>query len=139
MINGLNMNNNKNTISSIGRRKTSIAKVFLEDGNGNIVINEKPYEIYFSSLKIDREKIKKSLLLLNINNFVNITVFVKGGGIFSQMEAISLAIAKSVCKLNNEYRILLNKYSFLKSDSRMKERRKYGLKKARKGSQYSKR
>lgn len=133
------MNNNKNTISSIGRRKTSIAKVFLEDGNGNIVINEKPYEIYFSSLKIDREKIKKSLLLLNINNFVNITVFVKGGGIFSQMEAISLAIAKSVCKLNNEYRILLNKYSFLKSDSRMKERRKYGLKKARKGSQYSKR
>lgn len=139
MINGLNMNNNINTISSIGRRKTSIAKVFLEDGNGNIIINEKPYEIYFSSLKIDREKIKKSLLLLNINNFVNITVFVKGGGIFSQMEAISLAIAKSVCKLNNEYRTLLNKYSFLKSDSRMKERRKYGLKKARKGSQYSKR
>lgn len=133
------MNNNINTISSIGRRKTSIAKVFLEDGNGNIIINEKPYEIYFSSLKIDREKIKKSLLLLNINNFVNITVFVKGGGIFSQMEAISLAIAKSVCKLNNEYRTLLNKYSFLKSDSRMKERRKYGLKKARKGSQYSKR
>ena len=139
MINGLNMTNNKNTISSIGRRKTSIAKIFLEDGNGNIVINEKPYEIYFSSLKIDREKIKKSLLLLNINNFVNITVFVKGGGIFSQMEAISLAIAKSICKLNNKYRILLNKYSFLKSDSRMKERRKYGLKKARKGSQYSKR
>lgn len=133
------MNNYKNIISSIGRRKTSIAKVFLRNGNGNIIINEKPYEIYFSSLSRDREKIKKALLLLNINNFFNITVFVKGGGIFSQLEAISLAISKSVCKLDNKYRILLNKYSFLKSDSRIKERRKYGLKKARKGSQYSKR
>ena len=133
------MNNEKNIISSIGRRKTSVAKVFLINGNGNIIVNEKPYEIYFSSLNRDREKIKKSLVLLNINNFFNIIVFVKGGGVFSQLEAISLAIAKSVCQLNNKYRVLLNKYSFLNSDSRIKERRKYGLKKARKGSQYSKR
>ena len=135
------MNNNTNIVSSLGRRKTSIAKVFLKtgNGNGNIIINEKPYEIYFSSLKTDCEKIKKSLTLVNLTNNVNIIVFVKGGGIFSQMEATSLAIAKSVSKLNNTYRQLLNRYSFLKSDSRIKERRKYGLKKARKGSQYSKR
>lgn len=139
MTNGLNMNNNKNIISSIGRRKTSIAKIFLENGDGNIIVNQKPYEIYFSNLSTDREIIKKPLLLLNIINSVNITAFVKGGGIFSQIEAISLAISKSLCKLNNNYRLLLNRYSFLKSDSRMKERRKYGLKKARKGSQYSKR
>lgn len=132
------MSNNK-IISSIGRRKTSIAKVFLKNGNGHIIINEKPFEVYFSGLNTDRDKIKNSLLLLNLSNFFNIIIFVKGGGILSQMEAVSLAIAKSVCQLDKKYRPILNRYSFLKSDSRMKERRKYGLKKARKGSQYSKR
>jgi small subunit ribosomal protein S9 len=123
----------------IGKRKTSVAKVFLEEGSGIIKINEKLFEDFFSGVVEEREMIKNPLVLVNLNNKYDIFISVKGGGITSQMDAIRLAIAKAICMINDSYRPILNQSLFLRRDSRIKERRKYGLKKARKASQYSKR
>jgi small subunit ribosomal protein S9 len=127
------------TYSGIGKRKTSIAKIFLKEGNGLITVNNKPFEIAFVSLKEERELIKTPLLLLNLNNLYDIDIKVKGGGMISQLEAIKLGISKALCTLNPSYRPQLHNELFLRRDSRIKERRKYGLKKARKAPQYSKR
>jgi len=125
--------------SGLGKRKTSIAKVFLQKGNGSIKVNNLPFENSFSSLKEEREIIKNPLLLLNINNQYDIDIKIKGGGFNSQLKAIQLAISKAICSIDNSYRPILNQELYLRRDSRIKERRKYGLKKARKASQYSKR
>ena len=123
----------------IGKRKTSVAKVFLEEGSGIIKINEKNFDAFFAGVKEECEMIKNPLILVNLNNKYDISILVKGGGISSQMDAIRLAISKAICTINNDYRPILNQSLFLRRDSRIKERRKYGLKKARKASQYSKR
>lgn len=125
--------------SGIGKRKTSIAKIFLKEGNGLITVNNKPFEVAFVSLKEERELIKTPLLLLNLNNLYDIDIKVKGGGIISQLEAIKLGISKALCTVNPSYRPQLHNELFLRRDSRIKERRKYGLRKARKAPQYSKR
>jgi small subunit ribosomal protein S9 len=83
--------------------------------------------------------IKNPLIVTNLNNTYDITVSIHGGGITAQLEAIRLAISKAICQIDNNYRATLNQTSLLSRDSRIKERRKYGLKKARKASQYSKR
>jgi small subunit ribosomal protein S9 len=133
------MENQENFYTAIGKRKTSVAKVFLKKGSGEITINQKNFEDFFSSLAQEREKIKKPFLVTDLENQYDVIVFVKGGGLSSQMDAICLALSKSICLINNTYRSILNKNFFLRRDSRIKERRKYGLKKARKASQYSKR
>jgi len=97
------------------------------------------FEKSFLSLKEDRELLKTPLILVNLNTFYDIDIKVKGGGINSQLEAVKLGISKAICTINNEYRSILNQQLLLRRDSRIKERRKYGLKKARKASQYSKR
>jgi len=125
--------------TGIGKRKTSVAKIFLKEGNGLITVNNKPFEIAFISLKEERELIKNPLILVNLNNNYDIDIKVKGGGISSQLEAIQLAIAKAICTINESFRSQLNQKLFLRRDSRIKERRKYGLRKARKAPQYSKR
>lgn len=125
--------------TGIGKRKTAVAKVFLKEGSGNISINEKSFEDFFAGVKEEREAIKNPFLTVNLLNQYDFTAKVKGGGISAQMDAIRLAIAKAICTINQEYRPLLKKNLFLRRDSRIKERRKYGLKKARKASQYSKR
>ena len=125
--------------TGLGKRKTSVAKVYLKDGSGIITINQKTFEDFFSGVVEEREKLKNPLLLVNLNNKYDISISVKGGGISSQMEAIRLAISKSICQISNEYRKILNQDLLLRRDSRIKERRKYGLKKARKASQFSKR
>ena len=130
---------NETIYTAVGKRKTSVAKVFLKEGSGKIVINQKPFDIFFASLKEQCEKIKKPLILNNIENQYDLSVQVKGGGVTSQLEAIQLAIAKSICEMNPEYRQILGKNGLLRRDSRIKERRKYGLRKARKAPQYSKR
>lgn len=122
-----------------GKRKTSIAKVQLEKGSGAIVINKKTFDSYFSGLLDERDKIKTPFVLANMNNEYNIHAQVSGGGISSQLDAICLAVAKALCLVKAEYRNIFNKNLLLRRDSRIKERRKYGLKKARKASQYSKR
>lgn len=133
------MNTELNFYSAIGKRKTSVAKVFLQKGSGKITINEKMLEAFFSGLADERDKIKNPFLLVNLNNQYDVSILVKGGGISSQLDAICLGIAKAISKIRKEYRVILNKNLLLRRDSRIKERRKYGLKKARKASQYSKR
>lgn len=133
------MNNSNIFYEGLGKRKTSVAKVFLKEGSGLITINQKSFEDFFQSLTNERELIKSPLILVNLNNKYDISIQVKGGGVTAQLEAIQLAISKAICTINNEFRPILNQSLFLRRDSRIKERRKYGLKKARKASQYSKR
>ena len=125
--------------TGIGKRKTSVAKVFLKEGSGTIKVNNKLFEDFFAGVGEERELLKNPFILVNVSNKYDLDVKVKGGGISSQMDAIRLAIAKELCTINNEYRQIFNENLLLRRDSRIKERRKYGLKKARKASQYSKR
>jgi small subunit ribosomal protein S9 len=129
----------ENLINGIGKRKTSVAKVFLKEGIGKIIVNEKNWEDFFAGIDEEKELIKKPFLLLKLTTEYDLIIKVKGGGISSQLDAIKLAISKALCKVSNEYRPILNQNLLLRRDSRIKERRKYGLKKARKASQYSKR
>lgn len=125
--------------TGLGKRKTSVAKVFLKEGEGIIEVNNKTPEVFFSGANYEIDMIKTPLVLFNLNNKYDMKIEVKGGGLTGQLEAIRLAISKALISLNQEYRPLLKQNLFLRRDSRIKERRKYGLKKARKASQYSKR
>lgn len=125
--------------TGIGKRKTSVAKVFLSEGSGNIKVNNKGFEEFFSGIGEERELVKNPFVLVNLVNKYDLDVKVQGGGISSQLDAIRLAIAKALCSINLEYREIFNQNLLLRRDSRIKERRKYGLKKARKASQFSKR
>jgi len=130
---------NNQVYTGLGKRKTSVAKVFLKEGQGNIQVNNKKFEDFFSGLPEEKEMINNPFILVNLTNKYDLEIKVKGGGISSQMDAIRLAIAKAICTINPENRVVLNQNLLLRRDSRIKERRKYGLKKARKASQYSKR
>ncbi len=123
----------------LGKRKTSIAKVCLKSGTGNILINQKHINLFFDSIGDEKEMIKRPLVLLNVQNQFDLFIQVKGGGTNSQLDAIILALSKALSLLNSDYKKILNQHLLLRRDSRIKERRKYGLKKARKASQYSKR
>lgn len=129
----------KLTYSGIGKRKTSVAKVFLTEGSGIITVNNKEFKEYFLGIGEEGEIIKNPLILVNLNNKYDLHIIVKGGGVTGQLEAIQLAISKAICLINKDYRTIFNQNLLLRRDSRIKERRKYGLKKARKASQYSKR
>lgn len=133
------MEQKNETYIGLGKRKTAIAKVFLKEGKGEININDVPFDLAFPSLKQEKEIIKNPLTLLNIRNNYDISIKVKGGGMSAQLEAIQLAISKALCTIQTSYRPQLHEELFLRRDSRIKERRKYGLKKARKAPQYSKR
>jgi small subunit ribosomal protein S9 len=130
---------NNQVYTGLGKRKTSVAKVFLKEGKGSIQVNNKTFEDFFSGLPEEKEMINNPFILVNLSNKYDLDIKVKGGGISSQMDAIRLAISKAICTINIENRIILNQNLLLRRDSRIKERRKYGLKKARKASQYSKR
>ena len=133
------MTTTTNFYSGLGKRKTSVAKVFLTEGSGIIKINKKTFEDFFSGIGEEKELIKTPFILVNLNNQYDLEIQVQGGGITSQLEAIRLAIAKAICTINSEHRQIFKQKLLLRRDSRIKERRKYGLKKARKASQYSKR
>jgi len=131
--------NNNNEYTGLGKRKTSVAKVFLKTGTGNITINNKSFDEFFKGINEEAEIIKSPFVLANLINSYDVNIHVKGGGNSSQIDAIKLAIAKAICSINPEHRVVLGQNLLLRRDSRIKERRKYGLKKARKASQYSKR
>lgn len=133
------MNNLINLHTGIGKRKTSVAKIFLTEGSGIITVNNKLFDQFFAGVAEERELIKMPFILVNLTNQYDMKIQVKGGGISSQLDAIRLGIAKAICTIKTEYRQILNQKLLLRRDSRIKERRKYGLKKARKASQYSKR
>lgn len=123
----------------LGRRKTATARVRLHpDGEGRIVVNGKVYDEYFGR-EFDRLNVKAPLELTETDGQFNVTVLVKGGGITGQSEAILMGVARALLKVNPEYRPTLSKAGMLTRDSRMKERKKPGLKRARKAPQYTKR
>jgi len=124
---------------AVGRRKTSTAKITYKLGTGQIFINNKLDNLYF---QYNVEYIKNSkipLVKLNLLEKYDIFIFVKGGGLQSQSSSIKLAISRIISFISNIYRQPLKKRTFLTQDSRCKERKKYGLKKARKAPQFSKR
>jgi small subunit ribosomal protein S9 len=133
------MINTTTLYTGIGKRKTSVAKVFLVEGSGKITINNKNIDDFFKAVGEESERLKNPFILVDLTNKYDVNVKVHGGGIYSQLDAVLLAIVKAICAINIEYRPTFNQQLLLRRDSRIKERRKYGLKKARKASQYSKR
>ena len=133
------MNKNKNKyFEAVGRRKTSVARVRIYEEPGEIIVNEKLIGEYFKTE--DQRKIAKDALsLLNLYQKNKVTAKIKGGGIHSQAEALRHGIARAMLKIDQNFRPTLKKEGFLKRDPRMKERRKFGLKKARKAPQWAKR
>lgn len=121
-----------------GRRKTSVAQVRLLPGNGKFTINKRDIEDYFNyeTLKIVA---KSPLVLTETEGSFDIIVKVEGGGYTGQAGAVRHGIARALLEVDPEYRPVLKKAGFLTRDPRMKERKKYGLKKARRSPQFSKR
>lgn len=121
-----------------GRRKTSVARVRLYPGTGDIVINDKPLEEYFVR-EIDRFQVRAPLRATNMLGQFNVMVKVMGGGIAGQAGAVRHGIARALLVANPDLRPVLRKGGFLTRDPRQKERKKPGLKRARKAPQYTKR
>lgn len=129
---------NKLAYIGTGRRKTSVARVRLVPGEGKFNINGKNLNEYFSR-EVCVENIKKPLILTQTELQFDVIVNVNGGGISGQSGAIAHGISRALLQANDEYKPILKKAGLLTRDPRMKERKKYGLKKARKAPQYSKR
>ena len=123
----------------IGKRKQAIARVFLISGKGNLVINKISGNKYLQYNDTYLNRVWASLKELNLEKQFDIIVLVKGGGLTGQADAIQLGVARQLCKLDKNNRAILKPFGFLTRDSRIKERKKYGLRKARKAPQYSKR
>lgn len=123
----------------LGRRKSATARARLYTGKGKLTINDKPASEYLSDNTTYLAEITDPLALVNMQKNFDITVMVKGGGIAGQVDAIKLAIAKALTAGHADLRSTLKKAEFLKRDSREKERKKYGLRSARKREQFSKR
>jgi small subunit ribosomal protein S9 len=128
----------KSVFYGTGRRKCSIAKVRLVSGQGNIIVNGKPVLDYFGR-KVLELTVKQPLALTATDGKYDILASVHGGGISGQAGAVRHGIARALLKVEDEFRTPLKKAGLLTRDPRMKERRKYGLKKARKAPQFSKR
>lgn len=128
----------KNNLYATGKRKNSIARVWLiPNGNGEIKVNKKDLNKYFSRPLLNM-LIKKPFETINNINF-GVNVSVKGGGLSGQAGAIKLAISKALVNYDSKFRVALRKEGLLTRDSRVVERKKYGRKKARKSFQFSKR
>ena len=125
-------------IHKIGRRKTSVARVYLSKGKDKFVINGKDYKDYFPTTSLQYKIIQPFKLTDNLGKY-DLSVNVYGGGITGQVEAIRLAISRALCEISDENRPLLKKEGLLTRDPRMVERKKFGQKKARKKFQFSKR
>ena len=123
----------------LGRRKSATARARLYKGKGKITINNKPAEEYLNNNKSHLAEITDPLALISKQKDFDITVVVNGGGVSGQVDAIKLAIAKAITVGFADLRTVLKKAEFLKRDSREKERKKYGLRSARKREQFSKR
>jgi small subunit ribosomal protein S9 len=125
-------------INTIGRRKTSIARVYVKPGKGEIIVNERELKDYFLS-EIHQTLVKQALATLKVEANYDVSVNVEGGGITGQAEAVRLGIARALSQISPESKPALRKEGFLTRDSRMVERKKPGRRKARKKFQFSKR
>ena len=126
------------TIHTIGRRKTSVARIYMDKGKGVILVNNKKFSDYFSTDSL-QFKITQPFIITNTEKNYDIKIIVKGGGSNGQAEAIRLGLSRALCKVNEEHRPLLKNEGLLTRDPRMVERKKFGQKKARKKFQFSKR
>ena len=125
-------------IVTVGRRKTSKARVFLVKGSGLITVNKKKLDDYFGR-EVARMVVRQPLEAVQMSNGVDVMATVKGGGSFGQAGAIQLGIARALVEYDESLKTSLKKEGFLTRDSRKVERKKVGLRKARKRPQYSKR
>lgn len=123
----------------LGRRKSATARARLFKGKGNLTINDKPATEYLDGNKTLLAEVTDPLALVGKQKEFDITIRVSGGGIAGQVDAIKLAIAKAITVGHADLRSTLKKAEFLRRDPREKERKKYGLRSARKREQYSKR
>ena len=126
------------TVNAVGRRKAAVARVIVKEGNGAIVINKRPLEVYFPS-SILQYIVKQPLTTLDAADKYDIHVVLDGGGFKGQAEALRLAIARALVKINPEDKAILRKNGFMTRDPRAVERKKPGQPKARKRFQFSKR
>ena len=123
----------------LGKRKQAVARVFLVPGDGNLLINKVSGNKYLQYNDTYLNIVWAPLKTLKLEKQFDIITLVKGGGLTGQAEAIQLGVARQLCKMNEQNRVDLKPLGFLTRDSRIKERKKYGLRKARKAPQYSKR
>ncbi|MCL4504374.1 MAG: 30S ribosomal protein S9 [Deltaproteobacteria bacterium] len=126
------------SINATGKRKSAIARVYLRPGSGRILVNQRNLEEYFP-METTRNLVRKPLELVNVGPDFDIVVNVRGGGVEGQAGAVKHALSRALVIFNPELRSVLKKAGFLTRDSRIKERKKYGLRGARRGCQYSKR
>ncbi|ABB23290.1 30S ribosomal protein S9 [Pelodictyon luteolum] len=128
----------KEVIDTVGRRKTSVARVFMTPGKGRVIINKLPVEEYFRD-EVKRLHALRPLVLTEKTEDFDIKVNVKGGGLSGQSGAVSLGIARALTEFDEAARAVLKQERLLTRDPRMVERKKFGRKKARKSFQFSKR
>jgi len=128
----------ENYFYATGKRKSAIARIWMKEGEGSFIINNRSLEEYFPRETL-RMIIKQPFYLTNTYGKYDVKVNVKGGGSSGQAGAIRHGISRALLKVNEEFRAILKKDGFLTRDARIKERKKYGRKKARKRFQYSKR
>ncbi len=123
---------------AVGRRKTAVARVRLYTKRDGIIVNDKDYKKYFPTLRL-RNEISAPLEKMKITDKFGATVKVKGGGLSAQAEAIRHGISRALVKFNLDFKKRLRRVGYLTRDSRMVERKKYGVRKARRGRQWRKR
>ncbi len=121
-----------------GKRKESIAKVWLKPGTGKIVVNNRDFKEYFPSHTLTNMITEPLNITATVDSY-DVIASIKGGGVSGQAGALRYGISRALLEVNPDYRVLLKKEGFLTRDPRIKERKKYGLKKARKRPQFSKR
>ncbi len=125
-------------INTIGRRKTSVARVYMTPGKGEISVNNRELDVYFP-FDLHQIVVKQPLALVGVDGNYDIKINVDGGGIKGQAEAARMAISRALCEFDEEHRPALKKEGFLTRDPRMVERKKPGRRKARRRFQFSKR
>ena len=128
----------KPLVQSTGRRKQAVARVRIRAGSGQVTVNKRPLENYFPS-ETHRMIVTEPLRLTTTNEVYDVDATIDGGGVSGQAGALRLGIARGLVVLDEELRATLKRAGFLTRDAREKESKKYGLKKARKAPQYSKR
>jgi small subunit ribosomal protein S9 len=125
-------------INTLGRRKTAVARIYLSEGQGKIIVNDRDFREYFPTAILQYQILEPFEITGNTGKF-DLKVNMDGGGVTGQAEALTLAISRALVKINEEYRPALKAKGLLRRDPRMVERKKFGQKKARKRFQFSKR
>jgi len=124
--------------NTLGRRKTSVARIYMNNGTGNVTVNGRDFKEYFPTMPL-QYRIRQPFMLTETEGKYDVKVVVKGGGITGQIEAVRLAISRALVEIDEEMKKPLKAEGLLTRDPRMVERKKYGQPKARKKFQFSKR